>query len=676
MFSQTSAASERFDFPATTTEEEEEEEAAGGELPILEHSILNTKPTGKLPLHLQKQQQNESFFPTTEETPKNFPLHQNQKGDEAKKRETAAEEKFLKVKKKQEQHQRTIKNEKKSSPFVSRQSVSSEQSGDELFCLDDEGFGGARVNNGGNRVVSQFDRDDSMSTEEECVVMHHDDENDGQEREQNSSKQQQQQQQQQQNYKLPPPSNGAAEQWSATTTIQAPTTPPSLIKAQTLRDLLSRVSEFSNQSEMSVWEDALLDLKRKELSPDRFVLDVEYARHLPYRVPLVEWILDVCAEAQFGPATADVAVEYMDRVLSTVVVPKSSLQLVALCCVQVAVKYEETEELVPSLSKLRYFGSNIYSVDIIRKMELAVCVELKWSMSVVRPSHFIEAILALTSNENATTDPAIAEKIEDMSYAMYHAIVSDAEISAVRPSRLALACIFAARLRLESEGYIYNEIMLTNELKIAVGDDNWLATNELELFSRNILDRFNVEHQHYNISSNNSSDINTIMSDNGCNNATTEGDQYIYCEREGEDRLYSSQVSQYDHVNIANEQDNNLIRTNHGEEVKKKEKEGKERNGDDVADDDMMYDDENSNKEEDTRDYCCKPPVSSAPPPTDNGEGSENQSITKMRRAKDLHHMNIEMIINSNHKKLASHVTSFDSICDIISPTGPLEEFQ
>ena len=48
-------------------------------------------------------------------------------------------------------------------------------------------------------------------------------------------------------------------------------------------------------------------------------------------------------------------------------VPKSSLQLVALCCIQVAAKYEETEELVPSLSKLRYFGSNIYSVDIIRK---------------------------------------------------------------------------------------------------------------------------------------------------------------------------------------------------------------------------------------------------------------------------------------------------------------------
>ena len=98
-------------------------------------------------------------------------------------------------------------------------------------------------------------------------------------------------------------------------------------------------------------------------------------------------------------------------------VPKSSLQLVALCCVQVAAKCEETEELVPSLSKLRYFGSNIYSVDIIRKMELAVCVELKWSMGVVRPSHFIEAIVALTRkpDDGNIERVQISDKLEDVS---------------------------------------------------------------------------------------------------------------------------------------------------------------------------------------------------------------------------------------------------------------------
>ena len=38
---------------------------------------------------------------------------------------------------------------------------------------------------------------------------------------------------------------------------------------------------------------------------------------------------------------------------------------------------------MPSLSKLRKCASNVYSVDIIRKMELAVLIELDWELSVV-----------------------------------------------------------------------------------------------------------------------------------------------------------------------------------------------------------------------------------------------------------------------------------------------------
>ena len=81
-----------------------------------------------------------------------------------------------------------------------------------------------------------------------------------------------------------------------------------------VRDLIERNLEFSTESQISVWEDALIDLRRKEEEDTRFVLDTKEAKHLQFRVPLVEWILDVCAEAQFGPATADVAIEYMVRV--------------------------------------------------------------------------------------------------------------------------------------------------------------------------------------------------------------------------------------------------------------------------------------------------------------------------------------------------------------------------
>ena len=68
--------------------------------------------------------------------------------------------------------------------------------------------------------------------------------------------------------------------------------------------------------------------------------------------------------------------------LSKTVVPKTSLHLVALCCLQIAVKYEEIEERVPTKAKLHNSTSNMYSPDIIQKMELAVLIELKWELGI------------------------------------------------------------------------------------------------------------------------------------------------------------------------------------------------------------------------------------------------------------------------------------------------------
>ena len=349
-------------------------------------------------------------------------------------------------------------------------------------------------------------------------------------------------------------------------------------------------------------------------------------------------------------------------------VPKSSLQLVALCCVQVAAKCEETEELVPSLSKLRYFGSNIYSVDIIRKMELAVCVELKWSMGIVRPSHFIEAIVALTRkpDDGNIERVQISDKLEDVSYAMYHAIVSDAEISAVRPSRLALACICAARLHLENEGFLCNEPMLTDDLRLAVIDDSWLATNELELFSRNILERYNSsmtenhqqqhshhhqqqQQQHHHHQQQQRETVihnDTVCADNKGVDDTVNGPSF------------SSQVSQYEHANVS-------------EEERKEE------------DEDMVYEDDDEvgkggHGNDDDDGIECNDDDDNVSPYNENLmmqlPSGDADTIAKQRRSKNLIHMNVEMMMDKDHPKtLASHAASFESMIDLVSPTSPLD---
>ena len=206
--------------------------------------------------------------------------------------------------------------ETKTNKLVSRQSVSSEHSGDELFCLDDpnegEGFGtfgggarNARVVNGVIRLQSFTESDEEYRCEDDRRDALSEFQDEGEE-EEGAKKYQQKYQQ----------------QWNNNNTFTA------VRRGKTVRDLIERIIEFSTEPQISVWEDVLLDLRRKEDEDTRFVLDVNEARHLQFRVPLVEWILDVCAEAQFGPATADVAVEYMVRLYSFFLLP-----MIGLLCV-------------------------------------------------------------------------------------------------------------------------------------------------------------------------------------------------------------------------------------------------------------------------------------------------------------------------------------------------------
>jgi hypothetical protein len=194
--------------------------------------------------------------------------------------------------------------------------------------------------------------------------------------------------------------------------------------------------------------------------------------------------------------------------------------------------------------------------------------------------------------------------------------------------------------------------MLTDDLKLAVGDDSWLATNELELFSRNILERYNSstsenqqqQQQQQQQQYTNTGDNNNAYADNkdvdDVNNVPS----------------FSSQASQCEHASLE-------------EEEERKEE-----------DDDMVYEDEEEAGEEGDDDdgiECDDDDDDISPynvnsmmrPPT-----GDNDSIAKQRRSKNLVHMNVEMMMDKDHpKSLASHAASFDSMIDIISPTSPLD---
>jgi hypothetical protein len=96
--------------------------------------------------------------------------------------------------------------------------------------------------------------------------------------------------------------------------------PPGPFHGSTLQELCEQygwTASGTSATPANVWADVLHTLRAREAkhaaSCPGWRLDPATARHMKYRATLIEWILEVCADFNFGPTTADLAVQYMVR---------------------------------------------------------------------------------------------------------------------------------------------------------------------------------------------------------------------------------------------------------------------------------------------------------------------------------------------------------------------------
>ncbi|CAN1352592.1 CYCD3-1 [Linum perenne] len=117
----------------------------------------------------------------------------------------------------------------------------------------------------------------------------------------------------------------------------------------------------------------------------------------------VEWMVKVNAHYGFSILTAVLAINYLDRFLSTPCYQKEKpwmIQLVAVTCLSLAAKVEETQ--VPLLLDLQVEETKyVFEAKTIQRMELLVLSALGWKMHPVTPISFVDHIvrrLGLKSN--------------------------------------------------------------------------------------------------------------------------------------------------------------------------------------------------------------------------------------------------------------------------------------
>ncbi|RWW61516.1 hypothetical protein BHE74_00031423 [Ensete ventricosum] len=104
----------------------------------------------------------------------------------------------------------------------------------------------------------------------------------------------------------------------------------------------------------------------------------------------------VHAHHNFGPLTAYLSINYLDRFLSSYELPQGKAwitQLLSVACLSLAAKVEETEEVPLSLELQVGDANHVFEATTIKRMELLVLSTLRWRMQALTPFSFISYFL-------------------------------------------------------------------------------------------------------------------------------------------------------------------------------------------------------------------------------------------------------------------------------------------
>ncbi|KAG6408944.1 hypothetical protein SASPL_131972 [Salvia splendens] len=109
----------------------------------------------------------------------------------------------------------------------------------------------------------------------------------------------------------------------------------------------------------------------------------------------VAWILKTNSHYSFSPLTAILALNFLDRFLSTLPANDNHpwlMHLAAVTCLSLAAKVEETH--VPLLLDLQVEDTKyVFESKTIQRMELLVLSSLQWRMNPVTPVSFLDHII-------------------------------------------------------------------------------------------------------------------------------------------------------------------------------------------------------------------------------------------------------------------------------------------
>ncbi|KAJ6907006.1 cyclin-D1-1-like [Populus alba x Populus x berolinensis] len=153
----------------------------------------------------------------------------------------------------------------------------------------------------------------------------------------------------------------------------------------------------------------------------------------------LNWMLKVHAYYRFRPETAYLSANYFHCFMLSHALQKGKgwpLQLLAVACLSVAAKLEETR--VPSLLDIQTLEPRfLFKPSTVQRMELLVMGSLKWRLHIITPFSFLHYFIAKLSNLSPRSKNLILARSSDLIISTCRVM----NILAYTPSTIAAAAV-------------------------------------------------------------------------------------------------------------------------------------------------------------------------------------------------------------------------------------------
>lgn len=178
--------------------------------------------------------------------------------------------------------------------------------------------------------------------------------------------------------------------------------------------------------------------------------------YLKYRKIVIEWMIDVCDYFNLHATTTHAAIAYLDRLQPNEKHSRFEWQMLAICCILISSKYNESETDVPDLGTLEEIIQQQISNDAVLNYELWALQRIGWTLSARTSMAFITSYLAagVIFENDRVSGAVIGEHgidkiaIEKSTTSLASMCVLDESFKMIKCSLLASAILFYSRRQL------------------------------------------------------------------------------------------------------------------------------------------------------------------------------------------------------------------------------------